>query len=329
MRLYEKKHFGVSLLELNKDYFISKLGLFKYLYDGYILAHLMLYPYSEFNAGFKIELSSRKLRYAYVVYLTMLALEFILSKDKKCGSILLNRLQKSGMNSSEIIEFINDIILDTNDILRKIGITKRLTSVSFKYENISMESQFGIERYILAFIDKVDIVSKGYVTRAAFRCEDDAFAMYIIGYVLNSLEFNFSKLPFCIIPCENLADEDMKMDMFSGFDVVVLKNIDKLPSHLFADFYKIWRDFEGKILATYNAYSFIDFNNPELYKAIRSYIIEIPSFFEDKKLYRTMVKRACAELNEFCGFPICKEKDSIFEEIITFDSVFKKIIEKF
>ncbi|WP_281950606.1 HDOD domain-containing protein [Nitrosophilus kaiyonis] len=326
-RIYEKIHFGMDFLDINKDYFLNRLGLFKYLYDGYILAHINRHPYYELSNNNSITLSSRKMRFSYIAYLTFLALEFVLSKDKKSGAILLNRLKRLGFDNSKALSFLNETIYEANDLLEHFGIKNRINTVSYPTININMEKMFGKELHLTTYMEKMELVSKD-VNRVALRYEDQFYALFLLSETLNSYEFEFNEMPFCFIPCENLKDEDLKIDMFNGFDILIFKNIDKLSKDLYEDFFKIWRDFEGKVFVTYSAYSMIDFNNKVLHDKIKIYVIDIPSYYDNDYIYKMMLKTTCSEINKELDSGICKVEDYL-SEIITMDSVIIKSIENF
>ena len=327
-RVYEEKIFAKNFLEINKEYLVDRLSLFKYLYDGYILAHLYCYPYIKFKNEFSISLSPRKLRFSYVAYLTILALKFVLSNDKRSGLILLSRLKRLGLDSAKALSFLNETIFETKKILDNLDIKGNVRSVSYPSISINLEKIFGKELHISSFIEKMDIASKEDKVRIAFRYEDSYIAMKFIEASINSLEFNFYDLPFCIIPSQNLKDDELKLETFNGFELIIFKDIEKLPKNLMDDFLKIWRDFEGKIFVTYSAYSMIDFNYVELHYLLREYIIDIPSPFEHESIYETMLDIACKEINSDLNSNICN-KDNFLNEIYAIDSIFKIIVEKF
>ena len=326
-RVYERFYFGIDFLDINKDYFLNKLGLFKYLYDGYILAHLNHHPYYELSDSNRITLSARKLRFSYISYLTFLALEFILSKDKKSGTILLNRLKRFGLDNSKALSFLNETIYDANEILEHLGIKHRISTVSYPTVTLNLEKLFGKELHLSSYIEKMRLISEN-VDRAAFRYEDRFYAMYLIYETLNSFEFSLNEMPYCVIPCANLEDEDLKMDMLNGFDILIFKDIEKLPKNLFKDFYKIWRDFEGKVFVTYSAYSMIDYEMKDLHNQIKRYIVDIPSYFDNDFIYKSMLKVACSDINKELNTNACSIED-YFENVFTMDSIIKKSIEKF
>jgi len=326
-RVYERYFFGVDFLEINKDYFINKLGLFNYLYDGYILAHLSHFPYFELKDSSKISLSSRKLRFSYIAYLTFLALEFILSKDKKSGIILLNRLKRFGLDSSKAISFLNETIFEANEILHNIGIKNRISNISFPTVNLNLTKILGKELHFSSFIDKISLLSKE-LNRAAFRYEDPFFAMYLIDLAINSNEFDFYDMPFCVIPTKNLEDEDLKIELFNGFDIVIFKDIEKLSDNLWDDFVKLWKDFEGKIFVTYSAYNMIDFEKSKMHQLFKDFIIDIPSYFDNEFIYKSMLKIACSEINKELETNVCSILD-FKDKIYSMDAIIKKSVEKY
>ena len=326
LRVYEDKFFGINLLDLNRDYFVNRMGLFKYLYDGYLLAHQSLHPYYEFKDDQEIILSSRKLRFSYVSYLTFLALQYIISKDKRSGYMLLNRLIKLGLNTQKALSFLNKAIHDTNEKLKIAGVDDKIGSISFPSFKIKISDNFGKTKDIEYFIEKLTKVSNEHINRVAFRYEDSFAAMKLINNVINSIDFNFNSLPFCVIPCHNLKDDELKLELFNGFDLVIFKDIEKLPKNLFKDFRKLWRDFEGKIFVTFSTYSMIDFYQKELFLLIRDFIVDIPSFAENKTLYKRLLEKSCNEVNEIFKESVCSENE--FEsELYTIDSVYKKVID--
>ncbi len=327
-RVYEEKIFGVNFLEVNKEYFVNRLGLFKYLYDGYILAHLSRHPHLELNNHFGITLSSRKLRFSYIAYLTILALEFILSKDKRSGIVFLNRLKRFGFDSSKAISFLNETIFEANEILEKLEVENKIRPVSYPNIALGIEKSFGKELHISAFIEKMDYVSKNNINRVAFRYEDSLCAMKFIDAAINSLEFNFYDMPFCVVPSQNLKDDDLKLETFNGFDLVIFKDIEKLHNSLMTDFLKLWKDFEGKIFVTYSAYSMIDFKREELHSLFKDYIIEAPSCFDHQYIYKTMLEAACKELNTELDKKVCSVNDYL-DEIYSLESIYKICVEKF
>ena len=306
MRLKEKIALDIDLLDVCRLYFLETLGVFRYIYDGFVLAHLLLTPSLEIN--FPITLSERKLKFAYVAYLTILAQKFILAKDPISGYILFNRLRRYGLNLQEAKEFINTTIENVNSQLAKIGTNKRVPLVEYPSYSFSLSALLGKNVYTEYFINKMTAINKEG-ERVAIRYEDNYYAHKILEAVVQNDNFSFKTMPYCIIPCEALADEDLSLDQFSSFDLVIFRNIDKLPSTLFSDFKKIWNDFEGKIVVTYAKESMIDFNNEELYRLLQEVVVDIPSYFQSPSMYLKMVQNTLSEIKRFSNKEVCDLED--------------------
>lgn len=306
MRLKERIELGMDMVDICKLYFVDTLEVFHYIYDGFVLAHLLVSPSLEI--GFPIMLSQRKLKFAYVAYLTILAQKFILAKDHLSGYILFTRLRRYGLNLKDAKEFLNTIIENVNKQLTKIGTTKRLLKVEYPSYSFSIDGIMGNNIYADYFKNRlIKFDEEG--TRLALRFEDSYFAHKLLDALLQSENMKLRTLPYCVIPCERLADEDMSLELFNSFDLIIFKNIDKLPQELFKDFKKIWNDFEGKIILTYAKESMIDFDNEQLYEMIRNVIVDVPSYFQSPSIYLKMVQNTLLEIKRFDEKKVCNLED--------------------
>ncbi len=299
-RYIEKELTGIDFIELGKQYFVDYLGFFKYLYDGYILAHQSLNP--EYDLGdIKLTLSNRKLRFSYVCYLSFLATIGIIQRDRKAGYILLNRLSRFGMETGKTIEFINSIINASNNGLSNMGLRRSIRTFSIPTYSINLKKIFPENLHFDYLTDTFSKVS--YTKRAALRHEDRGFISYLLGFLLNAQGSTFLKDSFCIIPCKNIDDEELSVNLFEGFDTIIFKDIDLLKKELLDDFKKIWLEFEGNIIATYSTYSFLDFDFPDMYSLLRPYVIDFPSYFNTSGAYGFLKEKLKEETNEiFEGF---------------------------
>ncbi len=305
-----------DLLEINKIYYLEIINSFKFLYDGYIIAHLNTYPYYKLSKDIKISLSNRKLRFSFVTFLSFLTTTFILDKDKETGFLLINRLNKLGMNTNKAIDFLNEIVFEGNQILENIGLRKSLRSVSFPSFSYNLKKIFPEDMYFNYLRRSFNQIRDKKIRRVALRFDDFVFGHYVLHRFLNSPEFDFNTKSFCVVPCGNLDDEDMLPEVFSGFDYIIFQEVDKLPKHLFKDFFNLWKKYEGTIFATYSMYSFIDFKEKDLFNLIRDYIIYLPSSFSSPKIYETMLEHSENILkSHFENITFSKEKflDSIYD----------------
>jgi len=302
MRFLERLTLGCDFIEISKDYFVQTLGVFRYLFDGFALGYQMLYP--QYPLSIDIELSERKLKFGYLCYLSMLALRFLFANDNFSGYLLFGRLQRLGMSVDQSKAFIDELIQSTNDQLSKIGIESALRYKDIPSSQYTLSSILGSGIYVEYLAKSFSLFDKNG-TRLALRYEDESFAHDILEKILNLSEYGFRKEPFCVVPCERLVDEDLYLDQFKSFDIVIFKNVDKLPKRLFKDFEKIWKDFEGKCIATYSSYSMIDFDNEVLYQLLNPFVVDFPSYHQSATLYVKMLSYTKQKIDHFFQAPVC------------------------
>jgi len=317
-RYLERLHFGTDFLKLGKEFIVEYSELFKYLYDGYILAHLYLYPSLSLPRDLKISLSRRKLDFSYISYLTFLTVLAIVGKDRKSAYILLGRLKRLGMNADKAMEFLSTVVENANDALYHMGLRRSLRMFSYPSRSIRAQRLFPARDnvYFKYLIEKVASAKK----RLVLRHEDRTFTGYVLGIILNAEEFGFRNKAFCIVPCENLSDSEIDPEDFSSFDIIVLRNVDLLEKELLSDFKKIWKDFDGTVICTYSTYSLLDWENPELYETLREYVVDIPSFLYETKSYNFMTEKIKEELEETLG------KDSFDKSLVFVNETTENVI---
>ncbi len=324
MRLLERKNVGMDFIETGKQYFVQTLEVFKYIYDGFVLGYLMLYP--QYPLTFSVTLSERKLRFAYLCYLSILALKHLFSSDKYSGYLLYNRLSRMGLDMLETKKFIDELIEQTNTQLHSIGVTKPIRHKEIPSSQYLLSSIMGSGIY-------VDYVSKSFslfdkkVDRLSLRYEDEMYSHDILEKILNMEEYSLKQLPFCVIPCDKLEDDDLYLDQFKAFDILVFKNIDKLPEHLFKDFQKIWNDFEGKCIATYQASSMLDFEDTKLYNLLQPFVVDFPSYYQSPTIYVKMLSYTTQKINRFFKTSLC-DLSEFKEDVISQKSVYFRCLEK-
>jgi len=317
-RYLERLHFGTDFLKLGKEFIVEYSDLFKYLYDGYILAHLYLYPFLSLPSDLKISLSKRKLDFSYISYLTFLVVLAIIGKDRKSAYILLGRLKRLGMSTNKAMEFLSTVVDNANDALYHMGLRRNLRMFSYPSRSIRAQRIFPVRDNIyFKYLVERGASAKN---RLALRHEDRTFTGYILDIILNAEEFDFRNKAFCIVPCENLSDSEIDPEDFSSFDIIVFRNIDLLQKELIKDFKKIWKNFEGTVICTYSTYSFLDWENPELHKIIRKYVVDIPSFLYETKSYEFMIERTKNELEELLG------RDSFDKSLIFANETMESVI---
>ncbi len=324
LRFLERKDLGCDYIKISRTYFVEQLKVFRYLFDGFVLGYQMLYPH--YLLDMSIEISERKLRFGYICYLTILALQYYFDNDNYSGAQLFSKLQRFGMEPLEAKEFMDKIVESVNSQLEKISKRGILKYKDIPTSTLSFSSLLGTGPYV-EYLKKSFTILDERGQRLALRYEDEMFSHDILEKLLAFDEFEFRKKPFCVLPCERLADENLYLDQFKGFDLLVFKNIDKLSPKLFEDFAKIWRDFEGQCIVTYSTYSMLDYNNSALYKLLQPFVVDFPSYFQSPTLYVKMLTYSLQKIEKFFGKTVCDLGDFKGKNM-TQESVYWFCIEK-
>jgi hypothetical protein len=288
-RTIERNLFGRDLLLINKSFFENKLGMFEDLYDGYVLAHLALNPcYAPDNI--KLTLTKRKLTYAFLVYLTLITTEFILDRDREGAISCIRMLKRAGMNEDKIREFLGGTAAEANQVMVDLGLkgnikTGALPHTPFKVEGyLQKDIRF---KYLLKAFD--DFSALNSVRRMAIRYEDKTYAHFILGKLMIADDLGLHSKAYCVIPCGNISEREMYLEEFALYDIIILKDIDRLAKSQLRAFTKLWSSFEGKMIVTFSSGSFLDYDNRDLYLLLRDHIVDFPSYFADRAIYERMI----------------------------------------
>lgn len=299
-RTIETNCSGKDLLIINKIYFENELKIFKDLYDGYVLAHLTLNPGQTLMDHMQLALTKRKLVFSFLAYVSFLAARFIIDKDKESGYALTGRLKKTGMDNTNIMGFLNECIGKANDVLKDLGLHDKirgasLPSSSFNIENYLLKDPHF--RYFIKSLENFSILKS--VTRMAIRYEDHAYTHFILGKFLIADEFRLNSKIYCVIPCINISDDDLYIEDFFYFDLLIFKDIDRLPGRHIKEFMKLWNGFEGKIIVTFSSYSFLDIDINSLYHFLKRHVVDFPSYFADPAIYQKMIDHTLNYMKPF------------------------------
>ncbi|NPA64921.1 MAG: HDOD domain-containing protein [Epsilonproteobacteria bacterium] len=319
MRLLERKGCGYDLWELNARYFLDYLGVFRYLFEGTVLGYMMYEPRYG-SEKISILPSNRKFRFAYAYYLALLAQKWVFGQDRVAGYAFLKRLQRVGLEVDEAMEWVWELIAEVNGRVRKAGFEKRIHEPVAPMYVDEVAALVGKGVYGEYFLQKMELFGKEG-QRAAIAFEDGAYTHMVLEALLRSEEAGLIQKSFCVLPCEMVRDDELPLALFEGFDLVVMRNLDRLDPALLKDFQKIWRDFEGKILVTFSKDSMIEYSNPALYETIREQIVDFPSYFKSELTYERMISNGCQRLEKFLDRPVC-EKIELPREIFTLDTLY-------
>jgi hypothetical protein len=301
-RIYEKNNFGRDLLLINKLYFENNLGMFKALYDGSILAHLTLNPCYTFSNDIKLALTKRKLIFSFLVYLTIITTQLILDKDRESGFVLMNLLRRAGMDQDNILDFLNKVTSEANNVLKDLELSGNIRRGSLPQSSFKIKGylQKNIHfKYLMKSFEDFSVMKS--IKRMALRYEDAAYTHFILSKLVIADDIGLNSKVYCVIPCTNISDQELYIEDFSYFDLVIFKDIDRLPvSHMKA-FVKLWNSFEEKIIVTFSNLSFLDFDNKDLYLLLKNHIVDFPSYFSNKEIYERMIDHTINYIKPYIG----------------------------
>jgi hypothetical protein len=328
-RLYEKKQFGRDLLLVNKYHFETKLGMFEDIYDGYILAHLIFNPFYTISSSIKFTFTKKKLVYSFLAYLTMIATTFIIDKGKESGAVLIKKLTRTGMDEGEIMVFLNERINEVNDILKNLGLSGKIANVTLPHSSVKSAGYLPKDIHSKYFMKSFeDFTVMKSIKRMALQYEDDAYTHFILNKLMIAGDFGLNAKIYCVIPCRNIAHDELYLEDFSFFDFVVFKDIDNLPESHMKEFVKLWESFEGKIIVTFSKYSFLDFNNPELYLLLKNHIVDFPSYFSNIGIYEKMIDHTANYLKPYMlGHEV--DRNRYLNEVCSMDYIKRSELPRF
>jgi len=300
-RIIERNNFGRDILLINKSYFENRLGMFEDLYDGYVLAHLVLNP-SYMPDNIKLTLTKQKLVYAFLVYLTFIATEFILDRDREGAISCIHMLKRAGMNEDKIKDFLDAAATESNQVLGNLGLKGNIRTGTLPHTPFKIDGYLhkGIHfKYLLKAFD--DFSTLKSVRRIAVRYEDESYAHFILGKFMIAEDTGLNSKAFCVIPCRNISEQEMYLEEFALFDIIILKDVDSLERSQLRAFMKLWDSFEGKIIVTFSSGSFLDFDRRDLYLLLKDHIVDFPSYFADRRIYERMIDHTIDQLKPFIG----------------------------
>ncbi|MBF0541170.1 MAG: hypothetical protein HQK91_06945 [Nitrospirae bacterium] len=294
-RLYERRLNGCDLIKVDKILLETISPVFVSLYDGYIISHQLLNPYLTIEDDITLELNRRKLNYAYLLFMSYLSCQFYIGRDNESGISLINRLTCTGLDKQEILRFLKDTVAEANKIAENFGLKtliKDSASPSFSLNIKKFLPEDPQYNHLLHIFTNL----KQY-KRVAIRYEDDEYSHFILNKLINYPDFGLNKMPYTVIPCENLSTKDeIAAEAFNFFGLIIFKNIDKIHGSLAKGFIKLWREYDGIIITTFNNYNFIEFDRPDLFKFLRQHMVDFPSYFANPEIHRKMIEHTAEYL---------------------------------
>lgn len=298
-RTYENILFGQDFLQVTKTYFEKVVGIFQTILDGYLLSHQTLNPQYRMAKAQKLLIHKNNLTYGFVAYLTMLGTTFIMDNDRESGVVFIKKLLRTGIEQEKVMEFINEILSDANIVASEMGIKSTIRMPAYPTSNFRLDTFIPQDVHFDYLLKNLkDLVMKNGA-RMVLRYDDDIYCHYVLGKFLNIPDFGFDSKIFTVIPCENLTDKEIMLEDIEKFDIVLFKNIDRLPYFHLKSFIRLWSNFEGKIIATIGNDRFIDFDMQDLHKVISPTIVDFPSSFMNANVQKKMIVQTLLRLKPF------------------------------
>lgn len=327
MRQYEKSTFGEDFLSLNFKFISQKIKPLAEVYDSYKLGHLMFYPMYSVERE-SINMSNRNLKRAYIYYIVFLMVNYLVYGDKKSGYILYNRLRRFGMSLNEAIEFLNQVVFTVNKSLSNIGVKPYLRSPSAVSYNIDTTKIFPETTDFKTVYDRFKAVGQGKENRLVIRSQDINFSALLVWYLLNDNSIGLSSKTFAVLPVRSIQNPDsLLVENLSSFDIIYFKGLDELDPAMYREFYKLWKTFEGIIIADYSYYSFLDFDQQkiQLFHVIKDKKIDAPLLTENRKAYEFAVRYVQDGYTWLTGKTDYHNLEEIFLKTYDLDSIWSLV----
>ncbi|MBF0605987.1 MAG: hypothetical protein SFH39_01270 [Candidatus Magnetobacterium sp. LHC-1] len=298
-RFLETMAYDKDLIQINHLYVHNFMKSLIELFDGYMLAYLCRNPHYGIDKKIKLNVNKINLSFGYIAYLIFMTAEAIIESKKTSINVLLNRLLKTGMDSDRLLTFMDNIVKEANSILKDIGRKGSIKTMSTTRTSVRTRDLFAKDPQSTTFVNNITRFTQ--TRRLIIRYEDEPYTHYILSKLIDSEDFSMYSSMFCVIPCENLVQDDMSLESFSYFGLVILKNFDRLSKNLLRSLLKLWGTFDGSIIMTFSTYGIFDYQMRDLFNFLNPYIVDFPSPFSDEKIYRKMVEQILSYTNPYSG----------------------------
>jgi hypothetical protein len=301
-RIYETNNFERDLLQINKYYFENVLVRFEDLYDGYIIAHLIMNPCYVPGNNIKLTFTRKKLIYSFMIYLSLVATRVIMDRDKESVMILMHMLKRAGMIEKDILNFLAVGVSETNKVLKNLGLKGNIKLGTLPNSPFKIDGYLRRDIYFNYLVKAFkDFSISNKINRLALRYEDETYAHFILTKLMIADDLGLNSKAYCVIPCRNISEYELYLEEFIYFDIVIFKDIDRLPISHRREFLKLWKNFEGKIIVTFSNYSFIDFDNKDLYLLLKDHLVDFPSYFSSTETYERMIDHVIDYMQQSSG----------------------------
>ncbi|MEW6188250.1 MAG: hypothetical protein AB1585_21235 [Thermodesulfobacteriota bacterium] len=300
-RVYEQVFLGVDPLQITQAYMEKNMSAFAELYHGYLLAYHTCNPHYFTSGDLKISLSQKDFVFSSLVYLTFLTIQFLMDKDRESGFMLSRRLKGRGMDERKQDLFLEQVIGDTRSILRNLRVKGGISLPRIPEDSLPVEKLLGKDIRFEYLLQSFRAFSRSHQSRMALRYEDNGYTHFILGKLLNSDSLDLNRKSLCIIPCRNVSQEQWYLKDFDRFELLVFKEIPKLPSGHLGALLRLWDHFQGQIIVTFDVSEFLDQSNAQLLGMLREHIVDFPSYFHNEVIHEKMIDHTLRYLQPFLG----------------------------
>jgi hypothetical protein len=250
-----------------------------------------------------------------------------MQNDEKAGFIMLNRLNRFGIDSIKFSSFLKNIINDANLTIRELGVSKEIsTSIqkinyipNIEGENEKEQTKIEIPNTLQDFYD-IFTQTLTKLKRVCVRYEDKAYTMLKIENLINFIK-ETQKGVLGVIDLNTF--EIPSYEDISFLDILVLKDIGNIED--IGKLKAILDSFEGYIIMTLRNDIDLETINNGLFNIIVEFTIEFPSYMEDDELYADLIKSTKNLLKKDFGI-----NQEIASEDLRYDlkSIVRKAIEQ-
>jgi len=205
------------------------------------------------------------------------------------------------MNREKVLKFFDESVNEAKIIINDFALKDHLSRLSLPSEPPPIENYLAKDKRVEYFLHSFRNFNTMNLKRMALRYEDATYAHFILGKIINSDGFGLNSRTLAVVPCRNVSDDQWHVRDFAYFDLLVFKDITKLPAVHMAAFIKLWSSFEGQIIVTFSNLDFLDFTNAQLYPLFNSSIVDFPSYFSNDTIYGKMVEHTVNYLKPYIG----------------------------
>ena len=291
-RIFEKDTFEKDMIKLNKEYFEKVFYGFDDFIKSIIIGYNTYAPYYKYSTTNKLQISKQAINLSFTIHLSILCTKFIMQNDEKAGFIMLNRLNRFGIDSIKFSSFLKNIINDANLTIRDLGVSKEISPYIQKInyipniegENAKEQTKIEIPNTLQDFYD-IFTQTLTKLKRVCVRYEDKAYTMLKIENLINFIK-ETQKGALGVIDLNTF--EIPSYEDISFLDVLVLKDIDNIED--IGKLKAILDSFEGYIIMTLRNDIDLETINNGLFNIIVEFTIEFPSYMEDDELYADLIK---------------------------------------